>query len=145
MQCRSWAVWSLLAGSLAVSPLTAAESTDGKVYTQVPEVVDGKSPMRNTAPDFSAGPVPAWIWGPNQDTRYFLKQTLPAGVKSAWIKVSVDNHVAVWLNDQKIGGSDEWQAPLTLDMTKQLKPGENTLVLEVWNAGGTALLWLKSC
>ncbi|WLD14731.1 c-type cytochrome [Planctellipticum variicoloris] len=143
MKCRSWAVWSLLAGSLATGPLTAADTVDGKVYTQVPEVVDGKSPARSTAPDFSAGPVPAWIWGPNRDTRYFLKQTLPAAVKSAWIKVSADNHVAVWLNGQKVGGSDEWQAPATLDLTKSLKSGENTLILEVWNDGGISAALAK--
>lgn len=142
MKFRLWIHWSLLAAALAVSPVSAAETADGKVYTQVPEVMDGRGP-KNAAPDFSTGPVPTWIWGPEQDTRYFLKQTLPAGVESAWIKVSSDNHVAVWLNGTKVGGSDEWQEPATIDLTKQLKSGENTLVLEVWNAGGASAALAK--
>ena len=139
MKSGAWVLWTGLAIAAAGSA-PAAETTDGKLYTQVPELAGGpgyvEGAQRPTR--FDAGPKPTWIWGPNPDGRYFLKKTFAGPLKAAWIKASSDNHVIVWLNGEKVAASDEWEAPAEANLTKTLAAGENTLTLEVWNDGGAS-------
>jgi putative heme-binding domain-containing protein len=128
----------------------AADSTDGKVFTEqpavVPSVVRGASadsqpekPAEKPVPKATAakGPTPFWIWGPNPDGRYKLSTTFSGPFKSARLEATCDNVVTILVNGQRAGASDSWETPLKIDLQKYLKAeGVNELVAEVANSGG---------
>jgi putative heme-binding domain-containing protein len=93
---------------------------------------------------FAGGPAPLWIWGADPNGRYLLRKTFDGkGVTAARVKFTADNHVRLSLNGKEVGACDEWQDGAEVDLTKHLKPGENVLVAEVWNAGGQSGFVLK--
>src|SRR5262245_4910810 len=93
------------------------------VFTQkpviAPSVVNGEPPPSPETPTpadvdadwakrFADGPAPLWIWGQDQDTRYFLKKTIAGPAKEARVKFTADNHVRLFLNGKQVGSCDEW-------------------------------------
>jgi putative heme-binding domain-containing protein len=87
---------------------------------------------------FADGPTPLWIWGATADKDYILRtEFAAAGVKSARLKVSADNHVVLFLNGKQVASSDEWKDGAEADVTKFIKD-KNELVAEVRNDGGPA-------
>lgn len=136
----------------------AADGDDAKspkVYTQAAEVVESQTPGA-TSPDTPAaeradnhrkllteGPVPTWIWGPSNDKTWFLRTTFAGGAKAALLKATSDNHMTVFINGKRVAHSDEWQAPVELDVQKYVRDGENELLAEVSNDGGIAAFVLK--
>jgi putative heme-binding domain-containing protein len=138
----------------AFTPVPAADDIFTQKPAVAPSVVSGEPPPPAVPPTpgdleaqwakrFADGPVPLWIWGQDQDTRYFLKKSIAGPVKAAKVKFSADNHVRLFLNGKQIGSCDEWENGAEADLTKSLKEGENELVAEVWNAGGPAAFVLK--
>ncbi len=93
--------------------------------------------------DFSAGPVPLWIWGPSQDGKYRLKTTFAGNVKTAQLRATCDNVMILYLNGKKLASSSEWQAPVTLDISSKINSGQNELIAEVSNQSGAAAFVLK--
>jgi len=132
----------------------AADSTDGKNFTQAPEVAAvqarGEAAVE-PAPQAPAtpakpvvgGPTPQWIWGAEANSRYVLRTEFEGTAKSARLQASCDNLMTVWLNGQKIGSGDEWQSPLQADVAKHLQPGKNVIQAEVANQGGPSGFVLK--
>ena len=89
------------------------------------------------------GPVPTWIWGADDNRRYFLRKEFTGGSTAAGLKVTCDNRVTLYLNGKEVAQSSEWQAPVEVDVQKHIKPGKNVLLAEVVNEGGPAGFVLK--
>jgi len=135
--------------------LEAAEDSE-RVFTQRPEVAPSQvrdqeakgsvpTPAR-PSPDRQAleqGPRPTWIWGPKFNTNYFLRTEFPGGARSAWLKATCDNSMTLFLNGRRLALSNQWQTPVELDVTDQLRTGANEIVAQVENQGGTAGFLLK--
>ena len=130
-----------------VAPCLAEE----KVYSQKPELADSR--VRGEAADpakptpglmaLGKGPAPTWIWGANTDGHYFLRTTFEGPAGSAWLRASADNKMTVFVNGKKVGQSDNWQEPITADVSSKLKAGTNEVVAEVANDGGASGFALK--
>lgn len=93
--------------------------------------------------------TPEWIWSHaggagNGETCYARKTFAADGtVAKAVLSVSADNHIVAYLNGEKVAASDEWGQPAVVEVTKQIKPGENLLALVGKNDGGSAAMIAK--
>ena len=80
-----------------------------------------------------------WIWFPEGDpkrdapvaARFFRKLfKLPEKpVKSATVRIAVDDQLTLWVNGKPIGAGSNWQAPERFDLTTVLQPGSNLLAV----------------
>lgn len=120
-----------------------------EIYTQVPVVAPSKvanapgpegtpvSPSKVSVLD--DGESPSWIWGADDNQRYYLRQTFKvASPTVARFRATCDNQFTLFLNGQEVARSSEWQSPVQGDLTKNLREGENVLLAEVTNEGGPA-------
>lgn len=130
---------------LATTRLFAAETTDGKVYTQLPEIAaavtaDDAAHAADTTPPAPnrSEPQPFWIWGADQDHKYILKKSFQGQAKTARLLATCDNRMTLYLNDRQVASSDAWEVPVDVDVQKFLREGENTLTAHVENQGGPA-------
>jgi putative heme-binding domain-containing protein len=87
---------------------------------------------------FAKAPATSWIWGADQNKKYFLRKAFTAGPRAARVRFTCDNKVTLFLNGTQVGASDDWQAPVEVDVSKLLVEGENVLEAEVTNDGGAA-------
>ena len=92
-----------------------------------------------------AGPnaTPHWLWSstqPKDNETIFVRSTFEVkpGLKSASLAVTCDNIVWVQINGDTAVQHTTWQQPLREELTKFVKPGENTLTLRCRNEGGPA-------
>jgi putative heme-binding domain-containing protein len=110
----------------------------------VPAIVGALRASAAAAPVAAAGTPPAWVWdsSPQDGEEVFLRRTFAVGpdARDARLVVSCDNHCRVFVNGAKVGSSDEWEAPLRLDVTSALRAGDNVLAVHAWNDGGVAAL-----
>jgi hypothetical protein len=85
-----------------------------------------------------------WIWFPEgnpaqnapAEKRFFRRAfRLPEGktVKSARLRISVDDKFSARLNGQIIGGFDNWRTGQQFDIARLLQPGANVLAVEAEN------------
>lgn len=110
--------------------VTATEEPEEKV--QIPDAA------------FRKGPNPDWIWGPDDNTNYVLQTKFSAAkIKSARLKASADNVGTVFVNGQKVASGTEWSTPMSADVAKLIKDGENVITANVENQGGVAAFVLK--
>ncbi len=146
---------TLVFASLAAS-LCSVVAADEQLFTQKPTVAPsverGETPkppkvdpgVADIAKVFDAGPVPLWIWGADQNKKYFIRtEFAAAGVKAAKLKVTADNHVVLYVNGKQVASSDEWKDAAEADVTKLLKAEGNEIVAEVTNDGGAAGMVFK--
>jgi hypothetical protein len=66
--------------------------------------------------------------------------------KKAYLLVGAINHAAwIWLNGKKVGQKDMvingWNTAFLLDVTRELKPGENKLAIRVYNLASCGGVW----
>ena len=137
-----------LVASRAVSSFSvAAETSDGKIYTQAPEIapVAGRAvsdPGQPTAPPvtlFKDGPLPSWIWGADETKDYVVKTTFQGTGKSAWLRATCDNSMTIYVNGKKVAtSSHDFTRPEQLDIKPYLNDGENVIEAEAVNSGGPA-------
>lgn len=80
----------------------------------------------------------AWIWGADENRAYRLRKAFPGGARRAEIVATSDNRMTLLLNGQPVATSDAWERPVRVDVTKFLRDGENELIAEVKNDGGSA-------
>ncbi len=137
----------VLSGQVIHAQTKASET---KVYEQTVEVAPsqvGTEPAERSRPKtedlFRAGPIPQWIWGPENDGHYELSVSWDGTYQSAWIKASCDNIMTLKINGQVVGSSSDWQTPVTIDISKRLTSGKNILTADVKNAGGIAAFLCK--
>ena len=138
-------VWSLLSVALMLPGFVVAqESTAGKLFTQKPEIAAsaGKPVEEKTEKPkpnvFADGPAPSWIWGADQNKKYFVRKTFTGTAQFAFLRATCDNAMTVWVNGQKVASSSEWDTPVDSDIKSLLKPGENVIEAEIVNQGGGA-------
>jgi putative heme-binding domain-containing protein len=91
---------------------------------------------------------PEWIWSSGHagaDESCFGRATfsVAGSVSKATLMASADNHVIAYLNGEKVGSSDDWGQPLVVDVSTNLKPGENVIALLGRNDGGSAAMIAK--
>jgi hypothetical protein len=100
-------------------------------------------PPPNPRQEFLEGPTPLWIWGANNDVNYNLRKTFTANAKSAKLFISCDNAGTVSINGQQVAADVPWDSPKVVDVTKQLKAGQNEIVAHVVNLDGVAAFLCK--
>lgn len=143
-----WAGFLLLCFGIPDAQLAKAE-TAPSLTKQTPTVAPSKSydskksPAETKPVDFSQGEKPQWIWGPSADVNYQLQKTFHASSQTGSILATCDNSMRLLLNGQVIASSNEWQSPVTVDLSRFLKVGENVLTAEVANEGGVAAFLAK--
>ena len=87
-----------------------------------------------------------WIWFPEGEpassapvgTRYFRRTlSLPADRKivKAIVQMTADNAFEVYVNEHKAGQGDNFNVPVTMDLTGILQAGSNTLAVAATNVG----------
>jgi putative heme-binding domain-containing protein len=127
-------LWSMVA--------FAAETTDGKLFTQKPEIAPAGQPAEKSEKPklnvFAEGPAPSWIWGADANKKYFVRKTFLGTAQFAFLKASCDNVLTVWVNGEKVAASEDWKEPAEADIKSRLKPGENVIEAEITNAGGSS-------
>ena len=136
----------LLSAAVVCSPwlAIAQETTDEKFFTQVPVIAPaaGQPAPEKAEPAkpnlFADGPAPSWIWGADQNKKYFVKKTFTGGAQFAHVKATCDNSMKLFVNGKEIATSDAWNEPVQIDIKGMLKPGENVIEAEIVNAGGIA-------
>jgi len=122
----------------------AQEATDEKFFTQTPEIAAAAGRPAPEKTDvakpnlFADGPAPSWIWGADQDKKYFVKKTFTGGAQFAFVKATCDNSMKLFVNGKEIATSDAWNEPVQIDIKGMLKPGENVIEAEITNSGGIA-------
>ncbi len=91
-------------------------------------------------------PLPNWVWGKDHSRSQFLRRsfevkTLPA---TARLEATCDNVLTIWVNGQEVVKSSEWQKPVSADVLKFLKAGEeNIITAKAENQDGGAGFVLK--
>ncbi len=89
-----------------------------------------------------------WVWHaegkPAEGEERFFRRTfnITGKVEKAVLEASCDDQMTVWVNGKEAGTSTAWQKPLKLNVTKELKGGENVLAVRGKNVTGTAALVL---
>ena len=82
-----------------------------------------------------------WVWHPNDgakpaagEVRYFRHQFEIVGkVLKAELNAAADDEVKVWVNGKEAGESKLWKEPLKLDVTSQLRGGQNIVAAQATN------------
>src|SRR5690606_1677556 len=86
--------------------------------------------------EWGVGP---WIWGPvtqdKQTCRLWRSFDIPRGseVKSANIRISVDNGYRLMLDGRQIGSGSDWRSVTEYDLGRLLKPGHHVVAVEGFN------------
>jgi len=136
------ALGTVVAADDVLTQKPTVASTVERGETPKPPVV--APPTVDTAKLFAGGPTPLWIWGDDNNKKYFLRTEFAASdVKSAKLKVSADNHVVLFVNGKQVAASDEWKDAAEADVTKILKAEGNEVIAEVTNDGGVAACVFK--
>ena len=88
---------------------------------------------------------PQWIWSQKgaaaNEVQIFRHSFKVSGaVKSATLSLTCDNSATARLNGQEVLVNKDWNEPVRGDVAKQLKTGDNELVIEARNSEGVAAL-----
>lgn len=124
VRLRQWRDLAAMARAVPVPPAVAA--------------------LRGIAAQAPAGPRPdpMWIWDrtPADGEELFFRRSfsLAAPPTSATLVAAADNHCRIYVNGEKVGESDTWQAPVRLEIGSALRAGENVLAVHAWNDSGPA-------
>src|SRR6266699_3099355 len=86
-------------------------------------------------------PVPEWIWHANEgrapadnEVRFFRKTfTIAGDVSTAVLCVAADNHAIVFINGKEVLRNDEWKKPDVMEVTKEIRAGENLIAARAQN------------
>ena len=125
--CIATLFCSTLAGQSEYSQ--SVEQTKSMVYGQT---TTKTLPATKQQADFSKGPQPNWIWignGAPDDNFLFKKEFQNIGFQRASLIVSCDNAWRVDINGKKVTSGSTWNTPSRSDITKLLKPGQNSLII----------------
>ncbi len=95
------------------------------------------SPVPTVAEDSFAGGE--WIWAAEtqdkQTCRLWRLIEIPRGVevKSARLRIGVDNGYRLILNGRELGAGSDWRSLTEYDITRLLEPGRHVLAVEAFN------------
>jgi hypothetical protein len=89
-----------------------------------------------------AGQAPNWVWADKKSAtgRMLVRKniTLNGVVESAYAFFTCDNSADLYVNGKKLSHAEPWMEPKTVEITRHLKKGENTIAADARNAGGQA-------
>ncbi len=134
----------VLMASGFIAPVLAAETTDGKLFTQAAEIAPAagqavpekkEEAVKNP---LTEGPAPSWIWGDSPDKKYFVRKTFKGTAQFARLRATCDNSMTLYVNGKKVASSSNWESPVEVDVKQHLTNGENTIEAEIANEGGIA-------
>ncbi len=134
----------VLLASGYIAPVLAAETTDGKLFTQASEIAPAAGQVAPEAkPEavnnpLTEGPAPVWIWGENPDKKYFVRKTFKGTAQFARLRATCDNSMTLYVNGKKVAASSSWESPVEIDVKQHLTNGDNTIEAEIVNEGGIA-------
>ncbi len=83
-----------------------------------------------------------WIWQPGEsettDSQTIVRVpvTVEAPLEHAWLSVAVDDGFMVTINGKQVMRQKEWMCAWTLDVAKELKVGENEILIHGVDLGG---------
>ena len=94
---------------------------------------------------------PNWIWHDNhavspakEEIRFFRKQfNIPWQASRAELIATCDDEMTICLNGKQVASSANWKEPVRLDVTKEMRAGENLLAVRGKNISDSAGLFLK--
>lgn len=126
--------------------LSAAETADGKLYTQVPEVAPASAAGKEepvvddatAAAMMKGGPSPSWIWGEDEKKNYVFRTSIKGPAKTALLRMTCDNAVTLYVNGKRVGSADDFNRPQQFEIASKLKDGDNVIEAEAVNSGGPA-------
>ena len=92
------------------------------------------------------GQTPEWIWFNNkgaapqgEEVRYFRKTfEAPSGFTKAVLTTTGDDRVTAFVNGKQVAESRNWKNAVSVDVTKEIKPGENVVALRGRNNSSEA-------
>lgn len=141
---RILAATTVAAGAL-LATAQAAETADGKLFTQIPEVAPAAGQPAPAPTDdpgakkaITEGPLPVWIWGADANKKYVVRKTFQGTAQFARLRAACDNSMTLYVNGQKVGSGDNWAEPVEVEVKQHLKAGENVLEAEIANVDGIA-------
>ncbi len=141
LSCGSWLI--VILSCLGLGHLLAEEFTQkpsvapSEVRQTAPTEKKTDAPKSEPEPDLKiTGPKPEWIWGPDANKTYTLSKEFDADAKTAILIASCDNQMDVLLNGKRVAASSNWEAPVVVNVHKDLRPGKNVLSAKVQNQGG---------
>ena len=123
----------VLMASGFIVPVVAAETTDGKLFTQAAEIAPAagqavpekkEEAVKNP---LTEGPAPSWIWGDSPDKKYFVRKTFKGTAQFARLRATCDNSMTLYVNGKKVASSSNWESPVEVDVKQHLTNGENTM------------------
>src|SRR5258708_2241195 len=90
--------------------------------------------------------IPEWIWHDNKgappaddEVRFFLKTfSLERKPTKAVLSAAGDDHVTIFLNGKQVLKNDSWQKAEAVDVTKEIKSGENLIAARGQNDSSAA-------
>ncbi|HEX6810966.1 MAG TPA: family 16 glycoside hydrolase [Planctomycetota bacterium] len=110
----------------------------------VPDAVRALLRQEALRGDAPKGLVPQWLWdaaAADEEELFFRRAfTLAKAPASARFTVSCDNHCRLYVNGEKVGQGDEWESPVSVDVQKALKVGDNVIAVHGWNDRGPAAM-----
>ena len=91
-------------------------------------------------------PVPEWIWHDNEgrapaehEIRFFRKTfTVEGDVSKALLCVAADDHVVVFINGKQVLRTDSYEKADAVEVTKEIRVGENLIAVRAQNDSGMA-------
>jgi putative heme-binding domain-containing protein len=104
-------------------------------------------PAPRYKPSFTGVP-PQWIWtrpnAPDGDVATLVRRFEISGASDAAVlHGAADNHVRAFVNGELAFESDDWAAPVEIDVSKLVREGENELAFVARNDGGPAAAWME--
>lgn len=135
-----------LAGALLVAASSIpTNSAMAQNRTQVPEIMPAVSvsqdPEEASNPNkirWADAPETQWIWGADANKNYSLRRTFNTNLKHGWLRATCDNRMEIFVNGQRVASSETWEEPRLIDISPQLKAGNNEITVVARNDGGIA-------
>ncbi len=127
-------VWLSLA-SFATTSLRAANP-----QTNVPAAAADPIPAASGAGPYDdpTNNLGSWIWqsnvSDNQNCQLWKSFEIPARVKQARLRMTVDNEFTLYLDGRELGHGAEWRELFVFDLTPLLSSGQHTLAVRAFNS-----------
>src|SRR5579862_9583355 len=93
-------------------------------------------------------PAPEWIWHDNHgakaadnEVRYFRKTfNVDGRVSKAALTATGDDEIVVYVNGHQVVESTQWEKAARVDVTRQLRSGDNLIAIRGKNRAGEAAI-----
>ena len=117
----------------------AADTEDGKRFTQTPEIAPtAGQETPQSKKSLNEGPSPSWIWGAESRKAYVLRKSFHGTAQFARLRAACDNSMTLYVNGKKVATGDNWEYPVEVEIKGHLTSGDNLLEAEVKNDAGIA-------